>query len=131
MLAVIGCILTPPELLQRFIALAPAFEAQWNSDRNYNRDDDGNSTLHGVCSEFSVFFRDHSAEFSTAAMAELFAFIESHVQPRNSTDSTNLDNALCTCFLENISSEPAGEIAKPYMGSNSRAFFDLWHFPAA
>ncbi|MCH8840691.1 MAG: transposase [Planctomycetes bacterium] len=38
-----------------------------------------------------------------------------------------LDNARCTCFLENISSEPCGEAAKPWMGRKSRAFLDHWH----
>jgi hypothetical protein len=129
-LAVIGFTLIPPELLERFIEFAPSFESRWNSEDNCHRDDDGHDSLCGVCAEFSAYFRDHCSDFSVDSLTDLFAFVESHVQPRENVDSTDLDNALCTCFLENISSEPAGEIGKPHMGPNSRGFFNLWHFPA-
>jgi len=116
----------PHELLQRFITLAPEFAAQWNSDQNCFREDDGTFTFHGVCAEFSHFYRDNFDVLSEPTLKDLYEFIERNlVKPVS--DETPLDNALCTCFLENISSEPCGEAAKPLMGRKSREFFDRWH----
>jgi hypothetical protein len=118
--------MTPRDLLCRFVKLAPEFQVQWDSEQNYNRADDGSFTLHGVCCEFSGFFRDHYSSMSEATLDELFDLIEWNlVEP--DAEETSVDNALCTCFLENISSEPCGEFAKPLMGRKSRAFFDRWH----
>ena len=123
--------LSPSELLQHFIELAPAFESQWQSEHNCHRDEGGSFTLHGVCAEFSVYFRHNLESFPPEILTCLFAFIESHVADPDNADSTSIDNALCTCFLENIASEPSGETAKPFMGANSRAYFDQWHHPSA
>lgn len=117
---------TPRDLLQRFINFWPEFETRWKSDLNYHRGDDGSFTLHGVCGEFSNFFRDTYATWSDSTLSDLFEFVEWNlVEP--DAEATLLDNALCTCFLENISSEPCGQAAKPLMGRKSRAFFDQWH----
>ncbi len=116
----------PRDLLQQFVKFTPEFQAQWNSDHNLSLDDDGTFTLHGVASEFSYFFKDNYARLSDADFKELFEFIESNlVEP--GVEETLLDNALCTCFLENIASEPCGEAAKPWMGRKSRGYFDNWH----
>ncbi len=116
----------PPELLDRFIAFIPAFEAQWNSEQNQQRVDTRHCTLHGVCSEFSNCFRDHYVHLSDDTLKRLFDFIELNlVEP--SSPETMIDNAICTCFLENLSSEPAGQAARKWMGRKTRAFFDLWH----
>ena len=116
----------PRDLLHKFVTLAPAFETQWESDDNYCRNADGSFSLHGVCTEFSDFFRRNYAAFSEATVNELFDFVEWNlVEP--AADETPVDNALCTCFLENISSEPCGEFARGHMGRKSRAFFDQWH----
>ena len=118
--------MTPRDLLYRFVKLAPEFQAQWDSEHNDNRDDDGPLTLPGICSEFSQFFRTHHTTLSEQTHADLFDLIEWNVVGPDA-DETLVDNALCTCFLENISSEPCGEFAKPWMGRKTRAFFDLWH----
>ena len=118
--------MTPRDLLQRFINFAPDFKNRWDSEHNYHRNDDGSSTLHGVCGEFSSFYRETYMTWSDATLNELFEFIEWNlVEPE--AEETLLDNALCTCFLENIASEPCGQAAKPFMGRKSRAFFDQWH----
>lgn len=114
------------ELLARFIHFAPEFEAYWNHDRNCFRNDDGSYTYHGVCAEFSSFFREHYTQMSQDTLDELFDFIERNLVS-SSKDENELDNALCTCFLENISSEPCGEAAKPFMRPKARKFFDYWH----
>ncbi|MCP4193656.1 MAG: hypothetical protein GY768_23840 [Planctomycetaceae bacterium] len=116
----------PVDLLQRFVTSVPEFEAQWHSERNDHREPDGRFTLHGVCAEFSSCFRDRYMTLSDDVLKDLFELIERHlVEP--DAEETTLDNALCTCFLENISSEPCGQAAKPWMGRKSRAFFDRWH----
>ena len=115
----------PTDLLQRFITIAPQFDAHWKSDDNYSIHD-GSYTVHGVCSEFSNFFRDTVGRFSESEMKQLFDFIEDHVVEPDAEEN-KLDNALCTCFLENISSEECGELSKPFMGHKSRRFFDQWH----
>ncbi len=116
----------PPELLQRFIAFIPAFEARWGSVYNYHHNEDGSFTLHGLCSEFSTCFRDNFIHLSDDTFKQLFDFIELNIVEPTASE-TMLDNALCTCFLENISSEPCGEAAKKWMGRKSRVFFDQWH----
>ena len=116
----------PLELLQRFIAFVPTFEAQWKSEHNYHRAEDGSFTLHGLCSDFSSCFRNIYIHLSDDTLKQLFDFIELHIV--ESTDpETIIDNALCTCFLENISSEPCGQAAKKWLGRKSRIFFDQWH----
>ena len=118
--------MTPHELLDRFNAFIPTFAAQWNSEQNYHLVDGENYTLHGVCSEFSNYFRDHYVELSDDTLKRLFDFIEAHiVEPTD--PETVIDNAICTCFLENLSSEPAGQAAIKWMGPKTRIFFDRWH----
>ena len=114
------------ELLARFIEFAPEFAEQWNSDSNCFRDKDGSYTYHGVCAEFSHFFRDNYSMISDETLDELFEFIEQHLVTTDKAEN-DLDNALCTCFLENISSEPCGEAAKPFMRAKARQFFNAWH----
>ncbi len=118
--------MTPRDLLYRFVKIAPDFQPRWESDHNYHRDDDGSFTLHGICSEFSSFFRDHYSSLPEPTLSKLFDLIERNLVEHES-EETLVDNALCTCFLENISSEPCGEAAKRFMGRKSRAFFDRWH----
>ena len=118
--------MNPANLLAQFIAIVPDFEAHWNSDDNCVIGDDSSFTYHGVCAEFSHFFRDRSHAFAESQLTELFALVEQHViEP--AADDNALDNALCTCFLENIASEQCGQTAKRFMGRNSRSFFDQWH----
>ncbi len=118
--------MTPKNLLRHLIRFAPAFENQWNRETNDSLNDDGSFSLHGVCSEFSHYFRKHYRDISPIALQELFDFIEMNLVDSEDTD-TPLDNALCTCFLENISTEAAGEFAMHWMGPRSRRFFDEWH----
>lgn len=123
------------KLLSYFIQFSPGFKLEWESDRNYNIEDDGTFNYHQVCAEYSTYFT-HQDAFKEAirfditwhesmgdkTMRDLFSMIEEHL---NGTG--DLDNALCTCFLENISQTKAGEYALQFMGNKSREFFLQWH----
>ena len=117
-------IMNEKDLLEFFILLFPDFEKEWNSENNYSRDKNV-FTSHGVCMEFSGYFRENYSKFSDEQLKTLFNRIESLVkdsEPRN-----KIDNALCTCFLENISQTKSGNFAKPFMGERSKKFFDYWN----
>ncbi len=73
-----------------------------------------------------LFFCDNYATLTASVLAELFEFVESKIVDQDAVEE-KLDNALSTCFLENISSEPCGEAAKSYMGRKTRTFFDRLH----
>lgn len=108
---------------------SPSFGKQWEEEGDTWKDDDGNYDLHGLFIEFSWFFRDNFHNFSEQQKRELFYLVESWVRPAHA-DYDNLNNAVCTCFLENLSSEPplSGQL-REYMGPKSRQFFDLWDHP--
>jgi hypothetical protein len=123
---------TPDEMLGKLISLSPespSFKKQWEDEDNISKDDDGTFSLHGLFTEFSWFVRDNFHHFSEQQRRELFYFIESWVCPIGQ-DYDALDNAICACFLENLSCEPplSGQL-RGYMGPNSLEFFDLWDRP--
>ena len=113
------------ELLSFLNRLYPPFEQCWNADENLHRDGD-DFTAHGVCSAFSSFFQDHALPLNRPAVELLYGTIE-QIVAGDPTDNDPVANALCTCFLENISHTQAGEASIPYMGPASRKFFDYWH----
>ena len=114
------------DLLRQLNRLAPGFAEFRESAQTESGDDDGHCSLHGVCGDFSHFYRRHYELMSVEAKRELFDFIEFYlVEPE--AEETPVDNALCTSLLENIAAEPCGEDAQQYMGSKSRAFFGHWH----
>ncbi|WP_163392226.1 hypothetical protein [Enterovibrio norvegicus] len=135
----------PSDLLNFFICIAPSFKTDWCSDDNYSVDDDGSYTFHGVCTEFSHYFIDQDAHkyitltdrkwkpsISNPDMKLLFDWLENHIQEVETKESLKtpeglLSNAICTCFLENISQTNAGEYAKRFMGTRSREYFEHWH----
>ncbi|MCC6984723.1 MAG: hypothetical protein IT535_15785 [Bauldia sp.] len=90
--------------------------------------EDGSLTPHGLCSELSHFYRAHPIDFGSPQIADFFRLVEAIVAA-DPNDTDPLANALCTCFLENISSTEAGEASRPLMGPATRAFFDPWHGP--
>ncbi|MDW6092477.1 hypothetical protein SBX64_07960 [Vibrio rhizosphaerae] len=130
---------TPDELLKFFIYIAPSFIERWNSDDNYNIEDNGDFTFCGVCNEFAHFFIDQSQfrrspttikiepdwqeNIDVGKMVELFDFIEHSLTHSN----TLLANSLKSCFLEDIAQTAAGEYARSFMGEKSLNFFSQWH----
>ena len=111
--------MTRDDLLALLESLFHNFASRWKDPDNLWKEEDGSFTPHGLCSEFSGWFVDHHAEESQAAIAHLFASVESVV----AADPGDLDpvaNALCTCFLENIARTAAGDRNAAFMGPTSR-----------
>lgn len=119
-------ITTTKELRELFERFFPAFSAALID--SYYMADDGSFTPHGICAEFSDFYRQNSVDLASSDKADLFRTIEGIVAS-DSDDRNPLANALCTCFLENISCTEAGEASRQLMGPASRAYFDYWHVP--
>lgn len=112
--------LTPEQAYARLVSIFPIFAEQWVSPHNVFREDDGSFTFCGLFSEFSHYLRDHWNTTTKQKWSKLMAFIEVCV-----SGSGELDNAVCTCFLENLSNEPSlSEQLRKHMGSRSAAFFD-------
>lgn len=117
-------VMTTDELRAQLEQLFPAFSTSFA--RSLFKGQDGSFTPHGLCAEFSRFYREHVADLGVAEKVELFRVVEAIVAS-DPHDSNPLANALCTCFLENIADTEAGEISWPLMGPTSRAYFDPWH----
>ncbi len=116
----------PRDLLRKLIVIAPDFEPFWKSPGNCFIYEYGSFTLHGVCLWFSEFFREKYETLTQNQLAELFWLVE-HSLDDPDEYGLPVANALCTCFLEDISSEPCGQFAKPFTGPISRSFFDHGH----
>lgn len=130
--------MSPQQLLIFFIEIAPEFADEWNFKHNYSIRDDGTFTLHGVCSQFSYYFtsqeffkepslveRTGHPDISLSNLKRLFDFIEKNIYIYEVDN--DLDNALCTCFLENIAKSKAGDYARQFMGKKSQRYYDLWN----
>jgi len=102
----------------------PSFEAAWNSENNYSRDEDV-FTSHEICAEFSIYFKENYTGFSNEQLKTLFDKVEKLIE--DSEPSSEIDNALCTCFLENIAQTESGNLAQQFMGKRSKKFFDYWN----
>lgn len=117
-------IVNEKKLLEYFISAFPDFETTWNSEKNYFLDGE-DFTLHGVCAEFSHYFVKHYNELSNEQLKNFFDTIEDLIA--DSEPRSDIDNALCTCFLENIAQTESGAFAKQFMGKRSAKFFDYWN----
>lgn len=131
--------MTPHELLEFFVGVAPSFRKFWNSEDNLSVDDDGSFNFHSVCTEFSHFFRDQvtfkeptlrektwTPKIEDSKLQELFNFVEENMALDEESED-ELDNALCTCFLEYIAKSKAGEYARQFMRDKSKTYFDQWN----
>ena len=103
----------------------PDFDAYWNSDENLFMDDDGSFSYHGVFAEFSHYFRDHFSEMGKEKIQEFCDYIETFV--RDDTSHDDIDNAICTGFLENVYGGALETELPKYLGAKSRKFYVLWH----
>ncbi len=124
--------------------IVPAFRVEWESDNNFFVQD-GSYNFHSVCSLFAHYFIDQEKHkyatksdvkwnptIADSELIYLFSLFESSIEDIETQDSLKtpdglLSNAICTCFLENISQTNAGEYAKDFMGKKSRAYFEHWH----
>lgn len=107
------------DVLQYLLDLDPDFEGVWNSETNYNREDDGSSTICGVLTEFGQYLQDHEDLSSCTFLKSLFDFIELHTD-----EKSDLGSSIRVCFLENLAHTKAGKYLEKYMGSRSYFYYD-------
>jgi hypothetical protein len=119
---------TPVTVLKDLTRMFPNFATVWGSLDNCFLDDDGAITYDGLFSEFSHYVRDNFALMEEHQKEKLFHFIESCVSNDGLPDE-ELDNAVCTCFLENLAGERLSPEFRRYMGSKSLHFFNQWDNP--
>ena len=112
------------ELLNFFISIFPEFNRIWESKSNLFCEGDI-YTSHGVCAEFSYYFKENYLEFSNEQLRMLFNKIEEIVETPKNGDQ--VANALYTCFLENIAQTKSGDYAKQFMGRKSKEYFSYWN----
>lgn len=105
------------------IDLFPQFESEWESDHNCFREDDGSFTHHGLFAEFSHFIRDRFPELAPDKIRQLFAEVEGWI----TSGQADVENAVATCFLENIAGESISPQVREQLGPKSREYFDNWN----
>lgn len=131
---------TPTDLLNYFLSLSSSFSVRWNSEDNYNVEEDKSFTFCGVCNEFAHYFIDQERFKELRMPARFKVHWEISLDEKNVIDIFNfieetltysgnekLKMSLKSCFLEDISSTFAGEYAKEFMGDKSLNFFLNWH----
>lgn len=110
---------TPADVLQRLVAIFPAFSTYWRSEDSF-RADDGAFTFCGVFSTFTWYFRDSFEQLSVAALREVGQFLEECMVEPNS----EIDTAAATCFLENVHGEPMAPVLKVFLTGNALQYFE-------
>jgi len=110
-------------------SLCPDFETRWDSERECWVSDDGSFTVHGVFSAFSQFIADCIARGPSTRLQPVFDWVESKL----TGDGSEVENAACTCFLENLMNRVPEQIRAdcfvPLLGPKSRQFcrlYDEW-----
>ncbi|MBI2011788.1 hypothetical protein HYS91_03395 [Candidatus Daviesbacteria bacterium] len=125
--------MTKEEVKEFLIKLFPGFSEVWNSEDNYQKEEDGSYTYHGLFIEFSPFFIDNINNFSDEQLKELFSSIEKWEVQETATfeewrsgkvdEAQLLSNAIFTCFLENIAGEGFTERIQLFMGKRSFEYY--------
>ena len=118
---------TPEQLRDAVLSIIPDFQTQWEQGDNLWKEEDGSFSFHGLFTALDWYVRDSFQQISELTRIELMFFIESCLLEIDDTSHDSLDNAACTCFLENLSCESISEELRTYMGPKSKAFFDYWN----
>jgi len=117
---------TGPELRDWLVRLFPDFIRAFDDPWYFPPDRE--LTPHSVCSEFTDYFRTKIPSYTAPEVIELFAVTETIIAA-DRLRADDVANALCTCFLENISCTDQGHAGRPLMGAETLRFFDGWHYP--
>jgi hypothetical protein len=108
------------------ISLCPEFAAVWNRQCDLWTADDGSFTVHGVFAVFSDYIADRLGRAADPDLLRVFEYVESKV----TDDNSDVDNAACTCFLENLMNRVPETIPPqhlvPFLGPKSRRFCRAW-----
>lgn len=107
------------EILEMF----PEFKDRWGSEDNLFREDNGSFTLCGLFAEFSHFVRERLFDFNQDRKSTLFAKVETWI----ASDSSELNEAVATCFLENLTGEELSSELRPLLGPKSLEYFESWN----
>ncbi|MEI1280614.1 hypothetical protein V6Z05_19945 [Leptospira venezuelensis] len=75
-------------------------------------------TIHGIFAEFSHYFTESFEKLSEEQLTKLFNFIEDSFQ----SEFSNLNNAVCTCFLENLNDDAIFNKIKTFFGKKTREY---------
>lgn len=109
-------------ILRELGVLFSDFDAYWLDDDNYFREEDGSFTLHGVFCRFADCYRERHASFTPEQLAALGQLVSRCMRVEHS----NADNAVATCFLESIATEPCERVIAPYLDEAARAYLRAW-----
>lgn len=108
------------------ITLCPDFAAAWNDECDLWTGDDGSFTVHGIFAVFSHYIADRLCRGVDPDLRNVFEYVESKL----TEDNSEVDNAACTCFLENLMNRVPKTIPLqnlvPFLGPKSRQFCRAW-----
>src|SRR5579859_3809096 len=108
------------------ISLCPNFATVWNNECDMWTDDQGHFTVHGVFAVFSHYIVDRIRRESDPDLRRVFEYLESKL----TDDDSQVGNAACTCFLENLMNRVPTTIPRehlvPFLGPKSRRFCRAW-----
>lgn len=112
------------ELEAMLISLFPDFEKSWKHE-DIQREDDGSFSAHGIMSAFTNFYRQNYTTLDTNLLKIFCRTIETVVasDPR---DQSDVANAICTCFLENIAGDKEAKRLVPFLGKACKEFYSNW-----
>ena len=112
------------ELLDYIVSLDSKYQEVWESEENYNRNDNGDSAMCGVLAEFGQYLQDHQTLMALPYLESLFQFIETEADSQ-----TELGCSIRVCFLENLSYTEAGKSLEKYMGKRTFHYYNGGTFP--
>ena len=106
--------------VQTLKAIFPAFERSW--DQSLFNAPGEQAAAHGVLAEFSHFYRANYQSFTSSQLQQLSGALNNWL----GGPDDELDNAVATCFLENVAGEPCVEPLQPLLKSSARQFLRSW-----
>jgi hypothetical protein len=111
-------------LTSLLLSLFPGFAQYWDTE-DIHRENDRSFTSHGLMSSFTHYFRSNWQHVSSESLTVFGDEIEKIVAA-DPNDESEVANAICTCFLENIAGAEAGTALEPYLGKECKVFYDHW-----
>jgi hypothetical protein len=111
---------------KELISLCPDFAKVWNDECCLWTGEGGLFTVHGVFAVFSHYISDRLASGTDPNLRIVFEYVESKL----TDDNSEVDDAACTCFLENLMNRVPETIPPqrlvPFLGPKSRRFCRAW-----
>lgn len=114
----------PTEFLRIIISLFPKFEEFWEKESDIFREGDGSFTYHGLFAVFSHYVRAYYAQMAEGEKEKLFRFIETCMSKEGGSGEVN--NAVQTCFIENLAGDLPPDEVRKYAGTNAVKAFKYY-----